>query len=314
MAPPSGARPGWSRRAQYSLFFSVLAVIAGALLGLALLGLSIFAPHAYAGVRGAALDVTAPISGSLRSVTSTITGLFSGAENYWDAARQNGGLKVQQAALRRQIIEARAILNENIQLKAALQLREKTAEAVASGRIVGSSFESQRRFAIFSAGRGDGVQVGMPVRAADGLVGRVIDAGSTASRILLISDRANIVPVRLLRTGQPVISTGRGDGSVDLRPLEVGRNPFKRGDIVVTSGTGGLYPPGVPVARVVRLDDDGAIALPMADPANVSFAQVERPYEEAALAAAEPQPEAAPLSADPDKPAGKGKHSKKVKP
>jgi rod shape-determining protein MreC len=87
-----------------------------------------------------------------------------------------------------------------------------------------------------------------------------------------------------------VISTGRGDGTVDLRPLEVGRNPFRRGDIVVTSGTGGLYPPNVPVARVVRLDDDGAIAVPLADPANVSFALVEQPYQPAALANAPPSP------------------------
>ncbi|WP_240309493.1 MULTISPECIES: rod shape-determining protein MreC [Sphingomonas] len=285
MAAPMGARPGWSRRAQYGLFFSFLAVIAGTLIGLVLLGLSIVAPTAYAGVRGAALDVTAPVSNSLRAVTSTVGGLFSGAENYWDAARQNGRLKAEQAALRRQIIQARAILNENAQLKAALQLREKTPVAVASGRIVGSSFESQRRFALLSAGRSDGVEVGMPVRAADGLVGRIVDAGATASRVLLVSDRANVVPARLLRTGQAVISTGRGNGTIDVRPLEVGRNPFKRGDIVVTSGTGGLYPPGVPIARVMKLDDDGAIALPMADPADVSFAQVERPYEEAALAA-----------------------------
>ena len=123
----------------------------------------------------------------------------------------------------------------------------------------------------------------MPVRAADGLVGRVIDAGQIAARVLLVSDRANIVPARLLRSGIPVISTGRGDGTVDLRPLEVGRNPFKRGDIVVTSGTGGLYPPLVPVARVTRLDDDGAIGLPLADPADSSFAIVEQPYQQDAI-------------------------------
>jgi len=287
VAPPTGARPGWSRRAQYGLFFGFLAVIAGVLIGLFLLGLSIFAPSAYAGVRGVALDVTAPVSSSLRAVTTTADGLFSGAGNYWDAARQNGELKAQEKVLRRQIIQARAILNENMQLKAALQLRERTPEAVASGRIVGSSFESQRRFAVISVGGGDGVAVGMPVRAAEGLVGRVIDSGATASRVLLVSDRSNIVPTRLLRGGQPVIATGRGDGTIDLRPLEVGKNPFRRGDIVVTSGTGGLYPPGVPVARVVRLDDDGAIALPMADPGDVSFAIVQHPFEQAALEQAE---------------------------
>ena len=104
--------------------------------------------------------------------------------------------------------------------------------------------------------------------------------------MLLVSDRANIVPARMLRGGMPVISTGRGDGTVDIRPLEVGRNPFKRGDIIVTSGTGGLYPPLVPIARVVRLDDDGAIALPLADPGQASFAIVEPPFEPAALAVA----------------------------
>ena len=90
---------------------------------------------------------------------------------------------------------------------------------------------------------------------------------------------------RLLRSGIPVIAQGRGDGTIDVRPLEVGRNPFKRGDIIVTSGTGGLYPPLVPVARVVKLDDDGAVAIPLADPANTSFAIVEPPYEPAALSA-----------------------------
>jgi rod shape-determining protein MreC len=301
VATGPGARPGWSRRAQYGLFFSFLAAVAGLLIGLALLALSLVAPSSYASVRGAALDVTAPVTGALRSVTDTAAGLFTGAGNYWDAARQNAALREENAKLRRQAIQARAIFGENAQLKSVLALREQQVEAVATGRIVGSSLESERRFAVITAGSGDGVAIGMPVRSAEGLIGRVIDAGATASRVLLVSDRSNIVPSRLLRGGQPVIATGRGDGTIDLRPLEVGRNPFRRGDLVVTSGTGGLYPPNVPIARVVRLDDDGAIAVPMADPARVSFAMVERPFEEAALPQATPVAgEAPPPPADAD--------------
>ena len=283
MAPP---RPGWSRRAQYGLFFSFLAVIAGLVIGLFLLGLSLVAPTTFQSVRGAALDATAPVSGALHEVTATAQGLVSGAGNYWDAAHQNAKLKAERKAMLRRMIEAKAILQENRQLKAALQLRERSRDAIAAGRIVGSSLSSPRRYAILSVGTGDGVRVGMPVRSPDGLVGRVVDAGALASRVLLISDRSNIVPARLLRGGLPVIAQGRGDGTVDVRPLEVGRNPFRRGDIVVTSGTGGLYPPLVPVARVVRLDDDGAIALPLADPANTSFAVVESPFEPEAGGAA----------------------------
>jgi rod shape-determining protein MreC len=286
VAASAGPRPGWSRRAQYSLFFSFLAVIAGLVVGLILLILSLVAPQSYAAVRGVALDVTAPVSGALSEVTTTVTGVFSGAGNYWDAANQNGQLKRDRAALMRRMVEARAILEENQQLKAALQLREQTRQAVAAGRVVGSSFESPRRFAVISVGTSDGVKIGMPVRAPEGLIGRIIDAGSIASRVLLVSDRANIVPSRILKGGLPVISTGRGDGTIDVRPLEVGKNPFKPGDIIVTSGTGGLYPPLVPIAKVIRLDDDGAIALPLADPSRVSFAIVELPYEPAALAAA----------------------------
>ena len=278
------ARPGWSRRAQYGLFFSFLAVIAGIIVGLFLLVLSLVAPATFNGVRGAALDVTGPIASILHVVTATATGLVSGASDYWDAASQIGELKRERRAMLRRMIEAKAIVQENRQLKAALRLREQTHDAIAAGRIVGSSFNSPRRFAILSIGSKDGVRVGMPVRAADGLVGRIIDTGALASRVLLVSDRANIVPARLLRGGMAVISQGRGDGTIDVRPLEVGRNPFKRGDIIITSGTGGLYPPLVPIARIVKLDDDGAVAIPLADPANISFAIVEAPFEPAASA------------------------------
>jgi rod shape-determining protein MreC len=278
------ARPGWSRRAQYGLFFSFLAVIAGIIVGLVLLALSLLAPKTFQTVRGAALDITGPIAGSLHEVSATAEGVFTGAGNYWDAASQNAELKRQNKLMLQRMVEAKAIIEENQQLKATLQLRERERETVATGRIVGSSFNSPRRFAILSAGASDGVRIGMPVRSADGLVGRIIDTGMTTSRVLLVSDRASIVPARLLRNGIPVIAQGRGDGTIDVRPLEVGRNPFKRGDLIITSGTGGLYPPLVPIARVIKLDDDGAVALPLADPATTSFAIVEPPFEPAAVA------------------------------
>ena len=286
------ARPGWSRRAQLGLFFSLIALIAGVIVGLILLALSLVAPTTFQTVRGAALDVTAPITAALHEVTDTVGGMVTGAGSYWDAAHQNSKLKRERAQMIQQIIRAKAVLQENRQLKAALQLRERSRDSVATGRIVGSSFNSPRRFAILSAGSRDGVRIGMPVRSPDGLVGRVVDAGMLASRILLVSDRANIVPARLLRNGIPVIAQGRGDGTIDVRPLEVGRNPFKRGDIITTSGTGGLYPPLIPIARVVKLDDDGAIAVPLADPANTSFAIVEPPFEPAAEVDTATSPEA----------------------
>ncbi|HUG46745.1 MAG TPA: rod shape-determining protein MreC [Sphingomicrobium sp.] len=276
-------RPGWSRRAQYGLFFSFIAAIVGAVAGLALLLVSIASPSSFANLKGLALDATAPVNRAFHQVSTTVEGLASGAGNYWDAAHQNAQLRRERDAMRRHLIRARAILLENEQLKATLELRERSDEAVATGRIVGSSFQHPRRFATLSVGSRDGVEVAMPVRGADGLLGRVIDVGAFASRVLLISDRSSIVPARHLRSGQAVISQGRGDGTVELKPIEVGRNPFTRGDIVVTSGTGGLYPPLIPVARVVRTLGDNAIAIPLADPGEVNFAVVLRAYQPEAI-------------------------------
>src|SRR3982750_938909 len=103
------ARPGWSRRAQYGLFFSFLAVMAGIIVGLVLLGLSLVAPKTFQTVRGAALDVTGPVAGALHEVTATAEGLVTGAGDYWDAARQNAELKRDRQAMLQRMVEAKAI-------------------------------------------------------------------------------------------------------------------------------------------------------------------------------------------------------------
>ncbi|WP_246167580.1 hypothetical protein [Sphingomonas piscis] len=123
MAPP---RPGWSRRAQYGLFFSFIALVAGIIVGLILLAISLLAPDRFASLRGAALDATAPITSGLNEVSETAGGLVGGAGNYWDAARQNGKLKQERDAMRQQLVLARTILQENQQLKATLRLRERS--------------------------------------------------------------------------------------------------------------------------------------------------------------------------------------------
>ena len=138
---------------------------------------------------------------------------------------------------------------------------------------------SVRRLATLSAGASEGVQPGQPVRSADGLVGRVIETGRWGSRVLLVGDSASNVPVRLVRDGTAAIATGHGDGTIDLKTLELGENPFRRGDVLVTSGVGGVYPPDIPVAVVVAVQGDRTVAKPLADPGNVEYAIVLPVYQ-----------------------------------
>ena len=231
MPPPSTRRPGFSRRAQMGLFLSYVLAVGGVLFAGLLLVIAKVDPTGFNALKGAAIDVTSPVASGGRSVARFFGGMFDSIGNYVQAGGQNAELKKRLQESRRKLIEAQATELENKRLKALLRLTGETKDPVAVTRIVGSSFASVRRLATLSAGASSGVQPGQPVRSADGLVGRVIEAGRWASRVLLVADSASNVPVRLVRDGTPAIATGHGDGTIDLKTLEVGRNPFRRGDI-----------------------------------------------------------------------------------
>jgi rod shape-determining protein MreC len=277
-APTRNRRPGFSRRAQYGLFFSYVVAVAGIVAGLGLIVIAHVDPTGFSAVRGAALDLTTPVSGAGRSLVRAAGDAVDGVAAYVDAGAKNRAMQAELTRDRAALVRARIIAFENVRLRRLLKLTETNVDPVAVARIVGSTGVSTRRLATLNAGSRDGVRPGQPVRSTEGLVGRVLETGLTASRVLLVTDNASVVPVRLARGGLPALAAGRGDGSIELRPLGTGANPFARGDIVLTSGTGGLYPPDVPVAVVLRREGDVAIAWPLADPAQLDYAIVEPPY------------------------------------
>ncbi|HEX8667822.1 MAG TPA: rod shape-determining protein MreC [Allosphingosinicella sp.] len=279
MAPPSTRRPGFSRRAQYGLFLGYVLAVGGVLFAVLLLIIAAIDPRGFNALKGAALDATRPISEAGRSVVREVGGAAGSVRNYFRAGSQNEELKRRLQASRRKLIEARALELENKRLKALLGLTQQVGDEVAVTRIVGSSYDSVRRLGTLAAGGSSGIRPGQPVRSADGLIGRIIESGRWASRVLLVSDGASNVPVRLVRDGTPAIATGHGDGTIDLKTLEVGENPFRRGDVLVTSGVGGVYPPNIPVAVVTKIEPDRTVAKPLADPASVDYAVVLQIYQ-----------------------------------
>lgn len=302
MAPPKTRRPGFSRRAQYGLFIGYVVAVGGILVAILLLIVSIVDPKGFSAVRGAALDVTSPVSSAGRRVVRFFTGTGQAISYYFMAASQNDELKRKLEATERKLVQAAAMQYENRRLKQLLKISDELTDDVTAGRIVNSTFDSSRRLATLNVGSRDGVQIGMPVRAPEGLVGRIIETGFLASRVLLMTDGASNVPVRLVRTGTPAIATGRGDGTLEIKPLEVGENPFRRGDIFVTSGTGGIFGPNVPAAIVVRVSRDETIARPLANPAKIDFAIVQNIYQPAANEPLQPSPPNPPPPAPPASP------------
>ncbi len=278
MAPPRNRRPGFSRRIQFSLFIGYVAAIVGMVLALGLFMASALDPVGFARLRGLSVDIGAPFSRIGQSMVGTADGVERGIKAYFFAGSQNNALRERLADMRRRLIKAEALRHENMRLKKMLHLSEPEIKTVVTTRILGSGLSTARRFATISAGTKKGVRPGQPVRTADGLAGRVLESGLYAARVLLVTDPDSTIPVRLLRTGAPSLSRGQGDGTLRVTSLVPGARPFRRGDLVETSGTGGIYPPHIPVAVIARVEGDSAVALPLADPEALDFAIVMQPY------------------------------------
>lgn len=279
MAPPPHRRPGFSKRAQFSLFATYVIAIAGTAVAALLLVISVADPAGFAALRAAGAEVTAPVARFFNSIRRASNDIGSNMSAYFDAASKNAALTKEVKANRTKLIESKALRVENARLRGLLKLQEDDPEQVAVGRLISSTASSTRRIATLSIGSNYDVQRAQPVRGPSGLIGRVIEIGPTTARILLITDAENLVPVMRASDGLPAFSTGLGNGLVVIKPLNLGESPFKVGDIIVTSGNGGLYQPNIPFARVIRKTSEGALARPLADPANTPYAIVTKAYQ-----------------------------------
>lgn len=276
MTPPPARRQSYARRSQYGNFAAYVVAATGALVGLLCAIIWAVDPAGFAALRTTANSITQPLARGTGAAVGSVGGIDDQIAAFWRAGSQNAALNRELVAARRELITARALRTENEQLRALLGLVRSRDTEVAAGRLLTSTAASARRFAILDVGRADGVTPGQPVRSADGLIGRTLDVGETVARVMLVSDPQSIIPVRRASDGMAALATGTGSTLVEVRPLNSATNALRVGDILLTSGSGGLYQPRTPLAVVIRVTDDGALARPIADPAITDAVIVER--------------------------------------
>ncbi|MES1997492.1 MAG: rod shape-determining protein MreC, partial [Pseudomonadota bacterium] len=275
MAPPHNRRPGFSRRAQYGFFLAYVVALAGAIVSAVLLALSSLDPPAFASLRASLAEVTTPVSSGISGVGNWLGSIPSGIGDYLAVRGQNAALRKQLADQHALFMRARSLSYDNRRLLALLKMRERIAEPVVAARLVSSTGSSTRRFAVLNAGSWQGVATGQPVRGPEGLIGRVLETGPNSARVLLLTDPESVVPVRRTRDGMPALAAGRGDGLIDVKSVALSTTDFGPGDVFVTSGTGGIYPPNIPVARVLRRGRDASIARSFAQADTLDYALVQ---------------------------------------
>lgn len=277
MAPPQAGRHNYARRAQYGAFAGYVVALTGIIAGLLMALVWAVDPVGFGNLRLVVAEAVAPVGRAINWAGSGIGSAPEAAGDWWRAGAQNSELKERLARQEREIVRARALEAENRELRQLLGIARDEARPIAVASILSSTASSTRRYAIIDAGHADGVRTGQPVRAADGLIGRTLEVGPSVARLLLITDRRSVIPARRASDGLALIVTGRGDDLLDVRTLQNATVTLKVGDIVLASGSGGLYHPRTPIGRIVRVTRDGALATAFANPGSVNAVIVEPP-------------------------------------
>ena len=210
-----------------------------------------------------ALDMLSRPAAALDAAADRLRGFIAVYRDNVRLAEENERLLGwQQVALR--------LSAENAELRDLAKLVLEPAISFVTARVIADSGGAYARSVMVNAGRDNGVARGQAAMTGEGLVGRVAEVGSRAARILLITDLNSRVPVIVDGTRQRAILAGDNSARPSLRYVDAG-GTMRIGDRIVTSGQGGVFPPGLPVGVVVSLDSEAVRVEPYAALSRVDY-------------------------------------------
>jgi rod shape-determining protein MreC len=181
---------------------------------------------------------------------------------------ENQRLKREQlsASLRLQRLDA--LESENARLRELLDSTEVLGKRVLIAEILAVDLDPYRQRFNLNRGLADGVFVGQPLLDANGIVGQVVEVGPLTAEAVLITDADHAVPVSVNRNGLRTIAVGTGDSNRLRLPYLTNSADIQVGDLLVSSGLGGVFPSGYPVGKVieVRIRPGQSFSEVMAEP------------------------------------------------
>lgn len=181
---------------------------------------------------------------------------------------RNEALRRENLVLNARLQQLLALESENMRLRDLLGSSFRIGERVLIAEILAVDLDPGHQQVVINKGSSSGVFVGQPVLDANAVMGQVVRTNPFSSTVLLITDSDHALPVELNRNGLRTIARGSGVGQ-DLELLYIPKNADVRiGDLLVTSGMGGRFPRGYPVARVtaVRHDPNDPFTVVTAEP------------------------------------------------
>ncbi|GAB4510094.1 MAG: rod shape-determining protein MreC [Sulfuricaulis sp.] len=168
----------------------------------------------------------------------------------------NEKLLVERQALLAKLQQFDALEQENQRLRLMLVSAAQVADKAIAAELVEVSSEPFTRKVVVAKGSQDGVYVGQSVIDAHGIMGQVTQVAGRVSRVTLITDAGHAIPVLNNRSGLRALVFGTGNPDTVKVPYLTANADIKEGDLLVSSGMGGTFPPGYPVAQVTKIVND----------------------------------------------------------
>jgi len=206
------------------------------------------------GARRMALAASAPVA----SIGTTLTAPVRAAGHFFEglgASRERlETLEAQNDELRALVAELEEARQENERLRALVDFAEERKLAKLGARVIRRPIDSWEGVVVIDRGSTDGVEPGMPVIAAQGLVGQVAEVSARSATVRLLTDSQAGVAAMVQSTRALGVVRGSIGGTLSLDFVDRSLLP-QVGDVVLTSGLGGVYPKGIVVGDVVSVDD-----------------------------------------------------------
>ncbi len=240
--------------------------------------LNIASPGTMQNIRLSIMDAFSPFISAINyPFQKTVSGIevISGLANL---RAENTRLKTENDRLKEWYHSALLLQAENKSLRKILDVTPDPVKAFITTRVIGDGGSAFVRSFLIEAGADQGIEKGQPVMAGEGLIGRVIESGTRSARVLLITDVNSHIPVVIEGTNMRAVLAGTNDKTLSLQHLPLDTN-LSEGARIVTSGIGGLFPPGLPVGVVGARDGQYYTVKPFAQSDRVSFVRIIDAYD-----------------------------------
>ncbi len=266
-------------------FFSDMPIIPGSIFFLCvssiLVILSVVSPNLLSNARMAASDVFSPVLTLVRSPFDTASNMIGDATGLAALKAENVRLGDENTRLREWYQRALALQVENKALESLLNVKLAPELKYTTARVISDTSSAYAKSLIIAAGAEQGLAKGQPVLSSEGVLGQVVELGNNSARVLLLTDLNARIPVVIENSNVHAIVAGTNDKQASLTHLPEDTQ-FKKGNSLLTSGLGGVYPAGLPVGIVSDVRNNVVSVKPYADMNRIHFVRIitnaENPY------------------------------------